>query len=417
MIETFSLPLLLLLLLLLALALRRILADAPLRAEAERLRGVERDYIELKALSARLEAELAAERDAGRERRAFIESSEARLEERFENLSRRLLEERGRALGEENRVRLDGLLQPLRDQLDRFRTRVDEVHRSDTELSGRLRQQLDQLLELNREVGREASNLATAIKGEAKVQGEWGELIVERIFEASGLEEGREYTSQKSFTGEDGRRLRPDFIVHLPGEKAVVVDAKVSLTAYERSCALEEPEARARALGEHLVSVRRHIEELRQKDYAALCGNRTLDFVIMCIPLEPAWQAAMQADGELLYDLAADRVVVCGPSTLMITLKLIAQIWRRERENLNAAAIADRAGRIYDQVSLVAEALLDARKRSAGATEAVELAIRRLSDGRGNLVGRVEEIRRLGAKVNRRMPDEIVGEEPSPSAE
>ncbi|NTV66731.1 MAG: DNA recombination protein RmuC [Chlorobaculum sp.] len=357
--------------------------------------------------NARLVAEVAHERERGASVSEARRADEARLQATLENLANRIVEERGAALSEQHRQRLDGLLEPFRSQLDSFRQRVDEVHRSDTELSARLLEQVRQLQELNHQVSDEANNLARAIKGESKKQGDWGELIVERLFEASGLVKGREYTVQESDRTDDGRLVRPDFMVHLPGEKAVVVDAKVSLTAYERWCSEEHEARRSEALREHVQSVRRHVAELERKDYAALRGNRTLDFVIMCIPLEPAYQAAMQADPTLFYDLAGRNVVVTGPATLMITLRLIAQIWRRENENRNAELIADKAGRIYDQVVLVAEAMSDARRKLSGVSESFDLAMKRLTEGRGNLAGRAEEIRRLGAKVSKKLPSEM----------
>jgi DNA recombination protein RmuC len=278
----------------------------------------------------------------------------------------------------------------------------------DVELSGQLRLQVQQLMQLNSRVSDEANNLARAIKGESKVQGDWGELVIERIFESSGLLEGREYLVQESFRDEAGRLLRPDFMVNIPGGKSIVVDAKVSLTAYDRYSALEDGAERKEALKEHVASVRRHISELEQKDYSGIGGNRTLDFIIMCIPVEPAWQAAMQGDPEIVYELSGRNVVICGPATLMITLKLIAQLWRRENENRNAEKIAEKAGKIHDQVVLVAESLLDARKKLAGVNDAFDIALRRLSEGKGNLLGRVDEIRKLGAKVGRRIPDELI---------
>ena len=371
--------------------------------------GAQREAQRLALDNARLQSDLEHERSAAASKAEEWRAAEARQQSAFESLAGRIVEERGTALSEQHRQRLDGLLEPFRRQLDTFRQRVDEVHRSDTELSARLLEQVRQLHELNSRVSDEANNLARAIKGESKKQGDWGELIVERMLEASGLEKGREYTVQESLRSDDGRLVRPDFMVHLPGGKAVVVDAKVSLTAYDRWCSEEEPARKADALQEHVRSVRRHVAELERKDYASLRGNRTLDFVIMCIPLEPAYQTAMQADPDLFYELAGRNVVVTGPATLMITLRLIAQIWRRENENRNSELIADRAGKIYDQVVLVAEAMSDARRKLSGVSDSFELAMKRLTDGRGNLAGRAEEIRKLGAKVTRQLPEEMTG--------
>lgn len=422
--------LLLLVLLLLVFVLFRQFGDAPRKAELMRLQGaeVERDRAlsrleaaggeleKLRVEHARLEADLQHERRSASEKIALLQDSEARLQREFENLAGRIVEERGRVLGEENRQRMDTLLQPFREQLEGFRRRVDELHETNIAGSASLREQVRQLMELSGRVSDEASTLARAIKGDAKVQGDWGEMIIGRIFEASGLEKGLEYVAQESFRGEDGALKRPDFMVLLPGEKAVIVDSKVSLTAYERFCSLEDGSRREQALREHVQSVRRHIAALQEKDYHDIGGNRTLDFVVMCIPLEPAWQAVMQADPDLLYDLSGKNIVLCGPATLMITLKLIAQLWRRENENRNAELIAERAGRIYDQVALIVESMEDARKKLSGVSDSFDLALRRLRDGRGNLVGRVEEIRKLGAKVSRRIA-RSAGEDAAPEAE
>jgi len=433
MIDAISFSILLALLVLLAFVAYRVVHDAPLKAELQRLLTIEEEAraakmnlesrsLELEALKirqARLEGDLENEQRNAAEKTRIMQESELRLQTEFENLSNRIFEERGRAISLENRDRMDSLLQPLREQLDAFRKRVEDVHKNDTELSVRLIEQVRQLQEMSGRVSDEANSLAKAIKGDSKKQGDWGEMIISRIFEASGLEKGREYVAQESFRGEDGELKRPDFMVMLPADKAVIVDSKVSLTAYERYCALDDESQRQQALREHVQSVRRHIAELRQKDYSGIGGNRTLDFVIMCIPLEPAWQAVMQADPDLMYDLAGKNVVLCGPTTLMITLKLIMQIWRRENENRNAGQIAEKAGRIYDQVYLVIEAMIDGRKKLAGVSDSFDLALKRLKEGRGNLVGRVEEIRRLGAKVSRQISPDLAaeGEDETPDGE
>lgn len=402
----------------------RIIKDAPSKSELIRLQAKEQEQQrvieDLRSKSsaveglltdkARLEADLTNERKATLEKLKLLQESESRLKTEFENLANKIFEEKGKSLTEQNRERIGGLLQPFKEQLESFRTRVDEVHKNDTERSAKLLEQVRQLQELSNKVSDEANNLAKAIKGDAKKQGDWGEFIVERIFEASGLERGREYDGQVGVRADDGTLKRPDFIVHLPGNKAVIVDSKVSLTAYERFSNLEDDSERSKALGKHLQSVRNHVAELQSKDYGHLLGNRTLDFVLMCIPLEPAYQVALQNDKNLVYDLAKSNVVITGPTTLMITLKLITQIWRRENENRNAEVIADRAGRMYDQVVLIVEAMGEAQKKLTGVTDSFDLALKRLKKGKGNLVGRVEEIRRLGAKVNKQLPAPVVEE-------
>ncbi len=402
----------------------RVVKDSPGRGELALLRARDQDFQvaarelqeksqligTLEVEKAKLTATLEYEKRTATDKLKLLQDAEVRLKTEFENLANRIFEDKGKALTEQNRERISGLLQPFKEQLESFRTRVDEVHKNDTEQSARLLEQVRQLHELSNKVSDEANNLAKAIKGDAKTQGDWGELVVERIFEASGLERGREYDGQVALRAEDGSLKRPDFIVYLPGEKAVIVDSKVSLSAFERFCSVDDCDARDVALSEHIQSVRRHMEELGSKNYSDLLGNRTLDFVIMCIPLEPAFQAALQTDRDLIYDEAKATVVITGPTMLMITLKLIAQIWRREHENRNAEVIADRAGKLYDQVVLIAEAMSEAQKKLGGVSDAFDVALKRLKEGRGNLIGRVEELRRLGAKVNRQLPPSFAGQ-------
>jgi len=364
---------------------------------------------EFRSQNVRLASELEHERQGAQEKIKMLMDTEARIKTEFENLANRIFEEKGKTFTAQNKERLDALLTPFKEQLDMFRRRVDEVHKNDTEGLVRLLEQVRQLQELNSKVSAEANNLAEAIKGDSKTQGNWGELIVERIFEASGLTNGREYETQSGMRTEDGKLQKPDFVVNLPGDKAVIVDSNVSLTAYKRYCNEEDSKVKLQALAEHLASVRKHVDELRQKAYQQLLGNRTLDFVIMCVPIEPAYQLALLNDKELIYDLARGQVVITGPVTLMITLKLIAQIWRRENENRNAELIADRAGKLYDQVALVVEAMTDAHKRLDGTRKAFDLVMNRLSEGKGNLAGRVEGIRELGAKTTRTIQQTIPG--------
>lgn len=364
----------------------------------------------LKIEKTQLEAELANEKKSAEEKLKLLQDAETRLKTEFENLANRIFIDKGTVISNESHQRITSLLNPFREQLESFRKRIDDVHTEDTKQSTELIQQVKQLQDLSNKVSNDANNLAIAIKGDAKKQGDWGELIVERIFEASGLERGREYDIQTPLHTEDGKLQKPDFTVYLPGNKVVIVDSKISLTAYDLFCRVDEDKAKAEALSEHLKSVRNHLNELCLKDYSHLLGNRTLDFVVMCIPLEPAYQTALKTDNDLLYDIANTKVVITGPTTLMITLKLIAQIWRRENENRNAEVIAEKAGRIYDQVRLIVESMTEAQKNLAGVSDSFNEALKRLYSGKGNLVHKVEDIKRLGAKVNKQIPASIVEE-------
>jgi len=373
------------------------------------------EITQLKIEKAKLESDLINEHKSYEEKLKILQDSEVRLKMEFENLANKIIEEKGRAISSENREKLTSILEPLKNQLDSFRKRVDDVHTEDTKQSTELIQQIKQLQTFSTQVSADANNLAIAIKGDAKKQGDWGELIIERIFEASGLERGREYDVQVSKRSEDGKLQKPDFIVYLPGNKSVIVDSKVSLTAYDRFCQIDGEKVKTEALADHLQSVRNHHNELCTKDYTQLLGNRTLDFVVMCIPLEPAYQTALLNDQNLLYDIASTRVVITGPTTLMITLKLIAQIWRRENENRNAETIAEKAGRIYEQVRLIVESMTEAKKKLNGVADSFDEALKRLQSGKGNLVGKIEDIRQLGAKVHKEIPaaiiEQAIGEE------
>ena len=378
---------------LLLFLLLRIVRDAPDREELSRLR----------LEKVRLETELENEKRNAEKSLGILTDSEERLKKEFENLANRIFEDRGKSLNEQQRDGLRGLLLPFREQLESFRKKVEQGEKESIARSATLVSEIHQLHELSNRVSEDANNLARAIKGDTKKQGDWGELLVERIFEASGLAKGREYESQAVFRDARGSLQKPDFIIHLPGERDVIVDSKVSLTAFERFLGCEDEKREAVFLKEHVESVRKHVAELAEKDYHSLLGNRTLDFVIMCVPLEPAFQAALRAEPEIVYEVAGRNVVVTGPTTLMITLRLIAQIWRREKENRNAEEIAEKAGRLYDQVALVARAMEDSRKKLDGVSRSFDLALNRLKSGRGNLIGRVEEIRHLGAKVSKQI--------------
>lgn len=418
---------------LLVLLFVRIRRDAPDQEELQRLRmtaqQLETAEAELSAQKGRiehllsekagLEARLELEGKASSEKLELLAQSETRLKLEFENLANRIFEQRGNALQEQGQQRMGALLEPFRKQLDDFRHRVEQVNKDSSERTTTLIEQVRQLQLTSNRVSEEANQLASAIKGDSKKQGDWGELIVERILEASGLEKGREYEAQTSIRTEDGTLLRPDFLVKLPDGKLVVLDSKVSLTAFERYASAEDPASRDAALKAHLASVRKHVRELQDKDYSQLMGNRSLDFVVMCVPLEPAYQLALQEDRELIYDLATSSVVITGPANLLITLKLIAQLWRREKENRNAEEIADEAGKLYDKIIGVFETVDQARSQLQTVTRTMDKAGSQLKEGRGNVVGRIEKLRKLGAKVGKALPAglaEVEGDEESKDA-
>jgi DNA recombination protein RmuC len=342
------------------------------------------------------------------EEAARLSEIQAQFRAEFENLANRILEEKSAKFLSQNQEHLSLLLDPLRQRLGEFRERIETIHTEDVQSTAALREQLSQLKELNRQMTDEAGALTRALKGESKTQGSWGELILERILEKSGLQKGIEYDTQASFRSEAGARFLPDVVIHLPENHHLVIDAKVSLTAYERFVNADTDAARQAALREHVQSVRRHVEELSRKDYPSLPDLQSPDFVLMFIPVESALHLALQQGGALFGDAFERNVVLVSSSTLLITLRAIESVWRRQKQTLNALEIARQAGSLHDQFVLFVESLQDIGQRIEQARASYELALGRLSTGRGNLVKRTMELQKLGARAEKQMAPAIV---------
>ncbi|WP_300381088.1 DNA recombination protein RmuC [uncultured Alcanivorax sp.] len=386
-------------------ALSEPLAQVPLLREQletsqRRLQDSESRLQQLASDKARLEERLAGQE----EKLTFAEKSREQLKQEFENLSARIFEQRGKQLQEQQQQGLDGMLKPFREQLADFRRRVDQIHSDETRAQASLIEQLSQLRSLNQQMHEDARNLTDALKGQVKTQGNWGEMILERVLESSGLTRGREYETQVTLKDDSGQRRLPDAIVHLPENKDVVIDAKVSLVAYERLSSASTSEEREQALRDHLMSLRSHIKGLDIKDYSGLEGIRSLDFVLLFIPIEGAFMVAMEQDSSLYTDAFARNIVLVSPTTLLVTLRTIQNIWRYEYQNRNALDIADRAGKICDQVSLVTESLDDVGDKLAKATSSWEQTRKRLTSGNGNLLRQAHQLKDLGAKARRSLP-------------
>lgn len=386
-------------------ALSEPLAQVPLLREQletsqRRLQDSESRLQQLASDKARLEERLAGQE----EKLTFAEKSREQLKQEFENLSARIFEQRGKQLQEQQQQGLDGMLKPFREQLADFRRRVDQIHSDETRAQASLIEQLSQLRSLNQQMHEDARNLTDALKGQVKTQGNWGEMILERVLESSGLTRGREYETQVTLKDDSGQRRLPDAIVHLPENKDVVIDAKVSLVAYERLSSASTSEEREQALRDHLMSLRSHIKGLDIKDYSGLEGIRSLDFVLLFIPIEGAFMVAMEQDSSLYTDAFARNIVLVSPTTLLVTLRTIQNIWRYEYQNRNALDIADRAGKICDQVSLVTESLDDVGDKLARATSSWEQTRKRLITGNGNLLRQAHQLKDLGAKARRSLP-------------
>jgi DNA recombination protein RmuC len=388
---------------------------AELTGRLERLTQIETELGEkraetLRLIDARQRAEQQATAMATRlqEQQQAAQEREALLSDKFKLVSRQLLDQQSQKLTEQNQSNLDTLLGPLREQLGEFRKRVDEVYDKESRERGLLTKELDRLKSLNERLSDDASNLTRALKGESRTQGAWGELVLERLLEASGLQRGVHYDAQVVLRDDDGGKPRPDVIVHLPERRDLIIDAKVSLTAYERYCAATAEEERADYLAAHLNSLRVHVKELAEKRYGDLPGVNSLEFVLMFVPVEAAYIEAVHHD-DALHAFALDKqIVIVTTSTLLATLRTVGSLWRFDDRNRNAVEIADRAGKLYDKFAGFVEDLKNVQEKFDAAREALAAAGGKLSTGRGNLIGQVEKLRELGAKASKALPQELV---------
>ncbi|MFM5522711.1 DNA recombination protein RmuC [Aeromonas jandaei] len=362
-------------------------------------------------LTARLkdaEATLRSERLAAAEKLQLQQEAEQRLSQQFENLANRIFEQNSGNFRELNQNSLDLLLTPLKEQLEGFRRQVGETHAQETAQRHSLKFELERLAELNARMTEEAAALTRALKGDSKQQGNWGEIVLARILSECGLREGHEYHTQVNIEVEKGKRYQPDVIVHLPQDKDIIIDAKVSLTAYERWYNADDELEKAVALKEHVASVRNHIRELGRKDYQQLPGVRTLDYVLMFVAVEPAFLTAMEADPSLVRYGLDNNILLVSPTNLMVALRTIENLWRYERQNQNARQIAERAGRLYEKLRLFVEEMQQMGGSLHKAQESYDKAMGRLVNGRGNLIAQVERFRELGVEVTKSLPEPLV---------
>ena len=336
-----------------------------------------------------------------------IAEMQERMKLEFENLAGRLLEEKSARFLEQNHQHLGTLLNPLRERLGEFRERMEKIHTEEEKSAAALGFQLKSLHELNRQMAEEAGNLTTALKGQSKTQGSWGELVLERILEKCGLTKGVEYETQASYQDDEGARKMPDVVIHLPEGKNLIIDAKVSLTAYEKAVNAGSETLRATALREHVLSVRRHVEELARKDYPGLKSLQSPDFVLMFVPVEPALHLALQEDPSLYGDAFEKNVVLVSSSTLLVALRAVGSVWRHHKQTVNAQEIARQAGNLHDAFVLFAQSLEEIGSRLDQAKASYDSAVSRLATGRGNLVKRTLELQKLGARTDKQLPPGI----------
>jgi DNA recombination protein RmuC len=374
------------------------LLEKEIATRDERLRLLQADHARLGATVSELETRLDAERRQADEKLALLGEAKEQLRLEFQNLANRIFEDKSRRFTDQNRLHLDQVLNPFREQLQFFGQKVDDVYQKEARERFSLRQEVLRLQQLNQQISADAVNLTNALKGQVKTQGTWGEIILERVLEESGLTRGREYVAQGSFRNAEGRQLRPDVVVHLPEGKDIVIDSKVSLVAYERYVNAADAAEREQACRQHLASLRAHLKSLASKSYEDLPGIGSLDFVLMFVPVEGAFLLALEEDGELFRKAFERNIMLVSPSTLLVTLRTIQNIWRYEYQNRNALEIARRAGALYDQFVRFIEDLEKLGEHLLRSQQCYDSAHKRLATGRGNLVRRVQGLRELGVK-------------------
>ena len=364
-------------------------------------------YQESNTKNVELQARMAEQLKSAEEKLSLLKDAEIRLINQFEQLAGKIFDERNRQFTEHNKTSLDHIVKPLREQLGEFKQRIETVYDNENKDRISLREEIVSLRRDTAQMNQEALNLTRALKGDKKTQGNWGEMILETVLEKSGLRKGIEYETQGAFRDESNKLFKPDVIVRLPEDKDIIIDSKVSLVAYERYCSTDDDEERVAALKQHTEAVRTHIKSLSDKDYSGLKGLRSLDFVLLFMPIEAAFIAAFQADERLFSDAFEHKIIVVTPTTLLATLRTIENIWRYERQNENARAIADKAGIVYDKIRGFVEELDKLGKQLGTAHTTYDGVMNKLTRGHGNLIRQASSFVDLGVKVKKALPKSI----------
>ncbi|MCE9687428.1 DNA recombination protein RmuC [Shewanella sp. AS16] len=391
-------------------------------AQAERLPPLEQQLAELQrkqletqlalsksnAMQQSILAKSEVQQQALQDKIALLESAESRLTLQFENLANKIFEERSENFKHQNVSQLDGVLGPLKQQLEGFRQQIRESYGHEQAERSALKHQLEHLRDLNLKMSQDAINLTKALKGDNKQQGNWGEVILERVLQESGLRESHEYHIQQDLKDDAGKRFKPDVIVHLPDNKDVVIDAKMSLLAYERYFNSEDPELCQQAAKEHVLSLRSHIKGLSQKDYQKLHGLKSLDYVLMFIPIEPAFLLALEQDPSLVNYALEHNIMLVSPTNLLVALRTINNIWRYEYQNQHAQTIAKQAGKIYDKLCGYVEDMDKLGRALDTADKCYQGAMNKLASGRGNLIRQAHLMQQLGVDTSKQLDKQLL---------
>jgi len=362
------------------------------------------------SLVAQLNVSLDVERNSAKEKIALLESAKAQLSDEFKVLANQIFDQKQAQFTQSSQTTIEAVLKPMQGALDAFKNRVELVHKEDLEGRASLGEQLKQLHSLNSQMTEEAQNLTQALKGDSKTQGNWGELILERLLERSGLTEGVEFEREKSFTDDNGKRLRPDVIINMPDQKHVVIDSKVSLVHYEQVLNVDDSNAKSSALKAHLASLQKHISTLADKRYEHLDQLNAPDFVLMFVPVEGAYLMAIEADSRIFEDAFEKRVAVVTPTTLFTTLKTIEQLWRYERQSENTVMLIKRAAEVHDKFVGFVESFEKVGKQLQTAQTTYEQSRKQMITGQGNLVRQAEMLKDLAGKTKKEIPSHLLNE-------
>lgn len=346
--------------------------------------------------------------ERNREQKQEVEQLQEKFTKEFENLANKILEEKTTKFTEQNKENLKNILSPLQDKIQLFEKKVEDTHKESIDYHAALRQQILGLKEMNAQMSKETLNLTKALKGDSKMQGNWGELILERVLEKSGLEKGREYEVQQSFVTEEGNRVQPDVVINLPDGKKMIVDSKVTLTAYERFINEEDEDNKAQYLKEHVIALKRHVDQLAEKNYQDLYKIESPDFVLLFVPIEPAFALALNEDSTLYNKAFEKNIVIVTPSTLLATLRTIDSMWTNQKQQENAYEIARQAGALYDKFEGFVSDLIKIGKRMDEAKAEYGNAMNKLVEGKGNLITSVEKLKKMGAKAKKSLPESVI---------
>jgi DNA recombination protein RmuC len=336
-----------------------------------------------------------------------LAKQQEQLRKDFELMASKILDEKSEKFTLQNKENIKQILNPLQEKIQIFEKKVDDTQKESISMHSALKEQLLGLKDLNQQMAKEATNLTKALKGDSKTQGNWGELVLERVLEKSGLEKNREYFVQQNFQREDGSRVMPDVVLHLPDSKKMIIDSKVSLTDYERMVNSDDDE-RAMYLKAHVNSIKKHVDQLSAKNYQDLYDIESPDFVLMFIPIEPAFAVAINEDNSLYNKAFEQNIVIVTPSTLLATLRTIDSMWNNEKQQQNAIEIAKQAGALYDKFEGLVQDLTGVGKKIDAAKTDYSAAMNKLVEGKGNLISRVERIKKMGAKANKSLPESII---------